>query len=124
MLLHPWLQVRNVEIGDPKSRLPADTVGNEGILGILGERPRRTVRNGFEEGAVAVEPNPPDVARREIRGIAFCCATACMIGAAAMMPTNTPPASNFSLPVNNGIVAFPLQFCSVRPQRRHRAQSL
>src|SRR5215471_12229079 len=48
VLLHPGLQVRIAEISDPKRRLPADAVGNEGMRRILGDG-RQTALNRLEE---------------------------------------------------------------------------
>src|SRR5437016_1370696 len=82
-------------------------LGTKGYLASWVRGPGERSGTGSKKGPLPLRPTHPTLLDEKSGGIAFCCATACTIGAAAMTPTNTPPASSVCLKVNEDIVASP-----------------
>jgi len=66
VLLHPRVQVRIAEIGDPIGRLGASAVVDERMRGIVGNG-RNLARDGIEVRPALPDPNPPELVRRKVR---------------------------------------------------------
>src|SRR5438477_4521731 len=60
-----------------------------------------------KKGPLPLSPTHPTLLDGKSGGAAFCCASGCAIGVAAMSPTRMLPASSLSLAVNEDIVASP-----------------